>query len=116
MVNIHKCPYCHNHSERPIVGGYVRQQVFDYIWDHPNCTVREILAALFGRSANTSVVAVHITKAKNALVGSGYSIESFRDPSGYRNRSVTYSILKPGAGNKQATSEANQRGSTNGTV
>jgi len=73
MVNI--CPHCGSTSERPIIFGSMRQRIFSYIWDNPNCTNAEIRKAVYGSNRKCdSVVSVHLSRIAEALLRTEYAL------------------------------------------
>jgi|SRR5882762_5866578 len=75
-MDIMTCPHCHQKTNRPVFLPTAQQQIFDFIWNNPWCTVEEIRQALYGNSYNgcRSLIAVQISKIKVHLTTTNFII------------------------------------------
>lgn len=72
MVN--KCPHCASIVDRPMIFSLCQQRVFNYIWDHSNCTKADVEVGVYGRKLYSNVIHVHISKIRNTLRGTPYRL------------------------------------------
>jgi len=79
MVDV--CPHCGSTTDRPIIFGSIRQRIFSYIWDNPNCTNAEIRKAVYAKRASDSVVSVHLSRIAEALLHTEYALTRTPVPS-----------------------------------
>ena len=72
MTTQHTCRYCGAHTNIPQLFKGTSQRVFAYIWNNPDCTVKEIQAALFTKRSKANIAGVLVSKVKRDLIGTGY--------------------------------------------
>lgn len=97
MVDSHRCYYCGSIVDRPVIFTLTVQRIFDFIWNHPNTTTREIEMAIYGRHLiRTTNITVAVSKIRKELKGTGYWIRSTRiqkAPGISKNWHCVYKIL-----------------------
>ena len=76
MTKHHICKYCGEWTNIPQLFKGSTQRVWAYIWTNPDCTVKEIHAALFVHNSRTNLAGVLVSQIKRGLVGTDYAIAS----------------------------------------
>lgn len=93
MVDECKCKYCGQVTKRPVIFAPTPQRIFNYIWDHPWCTVKDIVKAIYGQDAGRDSTNVHICRIRSGLKSTPYFLDTSFLNGSYRNRERTYAIF-----------------------
>jgi hypothetical protein len=89
---VRRCPYCGNIPEQPLLFKLAVQRIFNYIWNHPECTMPELKEKFGGQQSNS--VATALTKIRQGLVDTPYRLISHNLPrTGKGNNAVAYQII-----------------------
>lgn len=94
-MDIMTCPHCRRPADRPLFLPRAQQQIFDYIWYNPWCTVNQIELAIFGSNRSSNLVAVQISKASMHLTGTGFMVSKRDGPSGKGTRAHKQYAIEP---------------------
>jgi hypothetical protein len=68
----HRCRHCGHPIEIPQYFKTAPQRVFEFIWRHPGCTVKDIQLGVYGRLVTSNVVGMHMHRIREGLIGSDY--------------------------------------------
>lgn len=71
------CPHCGSPTDRPQLFSRTRQQIFNYIWDHPHCSTTDIELAIYGRfKRGSNVIGVHLSNIRSDLFYTQYRLRT----------------------------------------
>ena len=84
-MNIMICPQCRRLSDRPMFLPRAQQIIFNYIWDHPWCSILEIEHHTITHTSS-NLVAVQVSKIRNNLTGTPYKLTTRPGPITGRHR------------------------------
>lgn len=79
-MDIMTCPHCRRKADRPLFLPRGQQQVFDFIWNNPDCSIKEIEEAFYGSNITSNLITVQISKARDNLTGTPFKLHSYPDP------------------------------------
>jgi hypothetical protein len=79
VTDIHTCPYCGSKTDRPLIFTYSVQKIFNYIWDNPWCTTKDMRRDLAYGTRTSNVVVMHLSRIHEGLASTEYEIFR-RDP------------------------------------
>lgn len=87
-MDIMICRHCRRPSDRPMIFSHGQQQVFDFIWDNPECDIDAIRTnAYITRSENH--IAVLISQIRAILADTDYRLLGVgRSPTKYKIEKV----------------------------
>jgi hypothetical protein len=71
---IFSCPHCGAPTDVPQLFKRGAQQVFDYIWRHPGCTVKQIQKNLYSFRSKSNLAGVLVSKVRQGLATTDYQI------------------------------------------
>ncbi len=74
MVALCICRHCGSPTDRPTFFTFTNQQIFNFIWDHPRCTMNDLHIGLYGSIRANNNITTQICKIRKQLLGTGYSL------------------------------------------
>jgi hypothetical protein len=72
----HRCRYCGSLIQIPQLFSNARQQVFEFVWKTPGCTIKDIMIGVYGRVLETNVVGVHLSHIKRTVRSIDYCLKT----------------------------------------
>lgn len=85
------CPHCGSITEHPMLFSITVQRLFNYIWDNPGQTVKEIQVGVYGTDVKSNVVPVHMSRIRKTLASTTYRLHQ-------QHRRYSIKILHPTVG------------------
>lgn len=72
-MDIMTCPQCRRPADRPMFLPRAQQIIFDYVWEHPWCSIAQIQEHCVAHAAS-NLIAVQLSKIRDHLVGTPYRL------------------------------------------
>lgn len=81
-MDIMTCPHCHQKTNRPVFLPRAQQQIFDFVWNNPWCSVEDIRRGLYGASyiGSENLIAVQLSKIATHLLSTTFTIAKRNAP------------------------------------
>lgn len=95
-----KCPHCGQPTTRPQLFSITRQRIFNFIWDNPSCTQRQIEMGVYGRilPRRSNVIAVHLSHIRRDLTNTNYRLTAEYTGEITNTRNYMIQMLQPTVG------------------